>query len=400
MPDGSFVAVAVIAFTAPLLRELAPRLLVPAIVLELVGGIIIGPPVLDIASSTASVELFSTIGLAALLFLAGREITVDRLRGAVLRMALVSFLIAFAVAVGIGGILYAIGLAEAPLLIAVILVATSLSVIIVPLRDAGQTETAFGQSVIATAAVAEFGAVILLSFLFSTEREGFETELVHLVAFAVAIALVFALLRGGQRIKRLTAAIDRLAEGSAQIKVRGDLALLAIVVGLATELGLESILAAFAVGVVRGMSSPQEAEDADPVSDAKLDAVALGVFVPFFFVSSGLDFRIDELLGSAEGLILLPGFLLALLAVHLLPAYFHRTSFGAGLELSAGLLAATSLSFVIVATQIGLELDILSADTATALVGAGLVSVVIFPALALASIRDDQPAPRPDRPAS
>ena len=213
---------------------------------------------LGIAESTEAVELFSTIGLAALLFLAGREIDVARLRGALLKRAAGSFLVAFVIGTAIGGILYALELVEAPLLIAVILVATSLSVIIVPLRDAGETETRFGQAVIATAAFAEFGAVILLSFLFSTERGGFETEIVHLAFFGLAALVVFLVLAHGPRIERLRAAMERLQEGSAQIRVRGDFALLAIVVGLAVELGLESILAAFAVGVIRGMTSPRD----------------------------------------------------------------------------------------------------------------------------------------------
>jgi Kef-type K+ transport system membrane component KefB len=385
MPDGSFVAVAVVAFTAPLLRELVPALIVPAVVLELLGGILIGPHVLDIAQSTEAVELFSTIGLAALLFLAGREIDVALLRGPLLKRATGSFIAAFAIGTVIGGVLYALELVEAPLLIAVILVATSLSVIIVPLRDAGETETRFGQAVIATAAVAEFGAVILLSFLFSTEREGFETEVVHLIAFGLATVVVFLVLTQGRRVGRLRAAMERLQEGSAQIRVRGDFALLAIVVGFAVELGLESILAAFAVGVIRGMTSPSK-EDEAGLEAAKIDAIALGIFVPFFFVGSGINFRVDELTGSAEALLLVPAFVIAFLAVHMIPAVAL-----AGAErrysIAEGLLTATSLSFVIVATQIGLELEIIAPDTATALVGAGLATVIIFPALALRRIK-------------
>ena len=386
MPDGSFVAVAVVAFTAPLLRELAPALLVPAVVLELLGGILIGPHVLGIAESTQAVELFSTIGLAALLFLAGREIDVARLRGALLRRASGSFVIAFVIGAAIGGILYALELVEAPLLIAVILVATSLSVIIVPLRDAGETETRFGQAVIATAAFAEFGAVILLSFLFSTERGGFETEIVHLAVFGLAAFVVFLVLAHGPRVERLRTAMERLQEGSAQIRVRGDFALLAIVVGLAIELGLESILAAFAVGVIRGMTSSRESDDAG-LEDAKLDAVALGIFVPFFFVGSGIDFRVDELTGSAEALLLVPGFVIAFLAVHMIPAVSLARAAERPYAIAEGLLTATSLSFVIVATQIGLELQILKPDTATAMVGAGLATVIFFPALALRRIK-------------
>ena len=151
MPDRSFVIVAVIAFLAPFVRELLPPLGIPSIVFELVGGIIVGPQVLAIAETTPPVELFSQIGLAALLFLAGREIQVDQLRDVRLRRAVEQFgigmLLAGAIAIALG----ATGLVEKPLLIAIVFAATSLSIIIVPLRETGVSRTEFGQQVIATA---------------------------------------------------------------------------------------------------------------------------------------------------------------------------------------------------------------------------------------------------------
>src|SRR5712691_1287153 len=218
MPDFSFVVVAVIAFTAPVLRELIPKLFVPAIVLELLGGIIVGPQVLDIAHSSQPVELFSTIGLAALLFLAGREIDVQRLRGAVLERGLACFALGFMIAAAISAPLHEIGLIKTPLLVAVILVATSLSVIIVPLRDQGEVNTAFGQQVIATAAIAEFSSVILLSFFYSNERTGPGTEILHLSAFALLAIVVFVTITQGGRSERLNGALARLRESSAQIQ--------------------------------------------------------------------------------------------------------------------------------------------------------------------------------------
>jgi Kef-type K+ transport system membrane component KefB len=391
MPDFSFVVVAVIAFTAPVLRELVPRLFVPSIVLELVLGIIVGPQVLGIAHSSQAVDLFSTIGLAALLFLAGREIDVPKLRGEVLERALACFALGFMIAAAIAAPLHEVGLIKTPLLVAVILVATSLSVIIVPLRDAGEVNTAFGQQVIATAAIAEFSSVILLSFFYSNERAGYGTELVHLSAFVLLAIVVFVAVSQGGRNRRLNEALARLRESSAQIQTRADLALIAIVVGIASQLGLESILAAFTVGVIRGMT-----EERDEGSQQKREAVALGIFVPFFFVSSGLDFQLDELFATVGGVIRLPVFVLALLAVHLIPALLYRRTMGTRMALAAGLLQATSFSFVIVATQIGLQLHVMVQATATALVGAGLISVVAFPAIAFAILRNergDQPLP-------
>jgi Kef-type K+ transport system membrane component KefB len=389
MPDFSFVVVAVIAFTAPVLRELIPRLFVPAIVLELVLGIIVGPQVLGIAHSSQPVELFSTIGLAALLFLAGREIDVGRLRGEVLERGLACFALGFMIAAAIAAPLHEVGLIKTPLLVAVILVATSLSVIIVPLRDEGEINTGFGQQVIASAAIAEFASVILLSFFYSNERTGPGTELVHLSAFALLAIVVFVAVSQGGRSERLSDALERLRESSAQIQTRGDLALVAIVVGITSELGLESILAAFTVGVIRGMT-----EERDAGAEQKREAVALGIFVPFFFVSSGLDFQLDELFATIGGVIRLPVFVLALLAVHAIPALIYRRTMGTRMAIAAGLLQATSFSFIIVATQIGLQLDIMVQATATALVGAGLISVVAFPAIAFALLGDEG---RPDQ---
>lgn len=384
-PYTSFVIVAVIAFLAPLIRAMAPWFLVPAIVLELVGGIIVGPHGLGIASSTEPVQVFSTVGLACLLFLAGREIQIDRLRGALLTTSLAGFAISFALAFIAALALHAVGLIKTPLLVAIILVATSLSVIIVPLKDARETDTDWGQQVIASAAVAEFGAVILLSFFYSGQRAGPGTEIFHLCVFAVlAGLLLFSLTRGAQ-FKRITDAIRRLEGTSAQIGVRGDFALIAVVAGVASQLGLETILAAFTVGVIRGMTSSR-----DERQEERLDAVTLGIFIPFFFIDSGLDFDLGALFSSVSAFIRLPLFVLAVLIVRGLPALIYRARFATRRTAAAGLLQATSLSFIVVATQIGLTLNVMYPATATALVGAGLITVMIFPALAFALIGEPE----------
>ena len=375
----SFVIVAVIAFVAPLIRGMAPQILVPAIVLELVAGIIVGPHGLGLAESTGPVNVFSTVGLACLLFLAGREIQVERLRGALLTTSLAGFAISFALAFGCAAALHAVGLIKTPLLVAIVFVATSLSIIIVPLKDAHETNSDFGQQVIAAAAIAEFGAVVLLSFFYSGDREGAATELLHLSLFVLAAAMIFLTLARGASLRRVTSAISRLEGTSAQIRVRGDFALVAVVAGVASQLGLEMILAAFTVGLIRGMTSGK-----DERQEERLDAITLGIFIPFFFVDSGLNFNVGALFASTSAFIRLPLFLLAILIVRALPALLYRRRFVTRRTAAAGLLQATSLSFIVVATQIGLMLDIMYPATATALVGAGLITVMIFPTLALA----------------
>jgi Kef-type K+ transport system membrane component KefB len=391
----SFVIVAVIAFVAPLIRGMAPQILVPAIVLELVAGIIVGPHGLGLAESTGPVNVFSTVGLACLLFLAGREIQVERLRGALLTTSLAGFAISFALAFGCAAALHAGGLIKTPLLVAIVFVATSLSIIIVPLKDAHETDSDFGQQVIAAAAIAEFGAVVLLSFFYSGEREGAATELLHLSLFVLAAAMIFLSLTRGASLRRITDAINRLEGTSAQIRVRGDFALVAVVAGVASQLGLETILAAFTVGLIRGMTSAK-----DERQEERLDAVTLGIFIPFFFVDSGLNFNVGALFASTSAFIRLPLFLLSILIVRALPALLYRRRFVTRRTAAAGLLQATSLSFIVVATQIGLMLDIMYPATATALVGAGLITVMIFPTLALALLgkREGRAAAEPATP--
>jgi Kef-type K+ transport system membrane component KefB len=164
-----------------------------------------------------------------------------------------------------------------------------------------------------------------------------------------------------------------------QIRVRGDFALVAVVAGVASQLGLETILAAFTVGLIRGVTSGR-----DELQEERLDAITLGIFIPFFFVDSGLNFDVGALFASTSAFIRLPLFLLAILIVRALPALLYRRRFVTRRTAAAGLLQATSLSFIVVATQIGLMLDIMYPATATALVGAGLITVMIFPTLALA----------------
>ena len=385
----SFVIVAVIAFLAPLIRAMAPQILVPAIVLELVGGIIVGPHGIEIASSTPPVEVFSTVGLACLLFLAGREIQVDKLRGPLLTTSVAGFAISFVLAFGTASVFHAVGLVKTPLLVAIVFVATSLSIIIVPLKDARETDTEWGQQVIAAAAVAEFGAVILLSFFYSGERSGPGTEIFHLSLFVVLAGLVLFSLTRGSQFKRLTDAMQRLEGTSAQIGVRGDFALIAVVAGVASQLGLETILAAFTVGVIRGMTSGKD-ERREERREERLDAVTLGIFIPFFFVDSGLHFDIGALFQSVSSFIRLPLFVLAVLIVRALPALIYRSRFATRRTAAAGLLQATSLSFIVVATQIGLMLNIMYPATATALVRAGLITVMVFPALAFSLLGETE----------
>ena len=206
--DNLLIVVAV-AFAAPLILGLFPRVLLPSVVLEIIAGIVIGPSVLGIVEIDESISVISVIGLAFLLFLAGLEIEFDKLRGQVLRITLLGFAVSFAIAVLVALILKATGLIETPLLIAIILCATSLGVLIPVLKDAGQISTTFGQLIVAAGTIADFGAVILLSIFFSGEG-GIGSTLLLIGSLLLLAVVVYIAVRTTERSSLIRQDLVRL----------------------------------------------------------------------------------------------------------------------------------------------------------------------------------------------
>jgi Kef-type K+ transport system membrane component KefB len=186
----NLLVVVAVAFTAPLLLGLAPALRLPAVVLEIVAGIAVGPSGLGWVEVDDAVSVLSVIGLAMLLFLAGLEIELRELRGRVLRASLLGFAVSFAIAVAIAVTLDAAGLVTEPLFVAIVLAATSLGIIVPILKDTGEVGSRFGQLVIAASTIADFATIILLSLLFSRESTSATAQVVLLVAMFAAVALV------------------------------------------------------------------------------------------------------------------------------------------------------------------------------------------------------------------
>jgi Kef-type K+ transport system membrane component KefB len=383
LPEFTGVAVvAAVALGAPLALGLLPALRLPAIVLEILLGIAIGPQVLGWVTIDTPIEVLSLLGLAFLLLLAGLEVDYDRFGGRLLRVAALGYLVSFALALAIGFGLDATGLVDSPLLIGIALSATALGVVIPVLKDAGEVETQFGQLVVAGASVAEIATIVLLSLFFSGESGSFGSRLVLLGLFAFLALAVFAAVAGAEHSRRLSATLLRLQDTTAEIRIRAAFLLLAVFVAFAEGFGLEAILGAFLAGAIiklvdrdRGMTHPQFRR--------KLEAVGYGVFVPFFFVATGIRFDLDALLASGTAIALIPIFLGALLVARGLPALVYRPLVTQGQTVAAGLLQATSLGFLVVAGQIGVELGLVGPAAYAALVAAGLLSVLLFPVAAL-----------------
>jgi Kef-type K+ transport system membrane component KefB len=385
----NLLIVAAAAFAAPLTLGLVPALRLPAVVLEIVLGIVLGPSVLGWANVDEPVQLMSLLGLAFLLLLAGLEVEFEQFRGRLLKLAGLGFGVGFGLAIVYALGLQAAGLVKSPLLIAIIASATSLGIVIPVLKDSDEASTQFGQIVLAGASIADVATIVLLSLFFSEESSGLGARLALLGAFAAFVLAIGAAVLGAEHSRRLSAALLRLQDTTAQIRVRGAFVLLVGFVVLAEKFGLEAILGAFMAGAVLKLVD-RDRMMTHTHFHQKLAEAGFGIFIPFFFVASGLNFDGKALFAKSSTLALVPIFVGLLLAARALPALLYRPLLDSRRVAAAGLLQATTLGFIVVASQIGMELGLIARGTGAAFIAAGLVSVLLFPLTALTLLRSER----------
>ena len=398
MPTVHFtnlLIVVAVGFLAPLALGFFPRVRLPSIVLELVLGIAIGPSVLGWVEPDLAVSILALVGLAFLLFLSGLEIDFERLRGRILRLTSIGFAVSFGIAIVLGLGLKAGGFVKSPLFVAIVLVASSVGVLVPVLKDSGDISSSFGQLVIAAASIAEFGSIILLSLFFSSNGSASTAgTLILLGGFGLVVLLVGLAIAGVEHSMSFTQVLQGLQDTTAEIRVRAAFVLLIGFAALAETVGLETILGAFAAGALLSLIDRDQAMT-HPELRVKLEAIGFGVFIPIFFVASGVRFDLHALFASASTLALVPLFLLAIYLARGLPALLYVGLLGRSRSLIAGVLQSTSLTFIVAATQIGLGLGVVSHASASGLVAAGLLSVAISPTVGLVLLRRRQPRARP-----
>jgi Kef-type K+ transport system membrane component KefB len=378
---NSVLIIAGISVLVPVVLGLLPRLPVPGAVLMVIGGIVVGPSVLNWARIDAPVEVLSDLGLGMLLFLAGLEIDVERLRSPLTRLAGVAFGCSAALAALCAVLFWLPGPETQPILLAIIFMSTSAGLLLPLLKDAGQGSTEFGQLIMTAAAVAEIVPILLLSLLFSADSETPADKIVSLAVFLALLVLIGLAVFRVRKLHRLDRMLDRLEGRSGQLRLRAALALALACGLLAYRFGFASILGAFAAGLLVRII---EFSGREPNKEflIKLDGIGFGFLIPIFFVSTGVAFQLKGLEQQPGALAEVPLFLLALLVVRGVPALLYVRAVGRRRAAAGGLLQATTLTFVIVATVIGEQTGKLTAATSAALVAAGLLSAALFPAVA------------------
>lgn len=383
----NLIIVAAIAAGVPLTLGVL-RIPVPGPVLEIVLGIALGPAALGVLEVDQTVRVASVLGLGFLLFLAGLEIDVQRFRGEQAHAALTGLALTVALGLAAGYVLLGVGLAKNPLLVGIALMATSLGLVVPVLKDAGEADRPVGQLAIAGASTGEVTAVVLLSIFFSQRGGALGGRLLLLGLLLLVVVAAAVSVLSAERSRGVVALVERLADTTAQIRIRLAVLLLVGLAVIAEKLGFEAILGAFLAGLLLRLID-REASTRHPHFQVKLEGIGYGFLIPVFFVASGVTFNLDILLDHPATLLRVPLYLALLLVVRGLPAEVaYRQALGRRERVAAGLLQASSLPFIVAATQIGLAVGAVTAANAAALVAAGLVSVLVYPVIALRLLRD------------
>lgn len=374
---------------APLVADrLARFVVIPSVVLEILLGLLVGPQVLGWATEGPLITFIADFGLAMLMFLAGYEIDFDRLQGTPLRLAGVGWLCSLVLGLGFGILIH--GFTFASLVVGLALTTTALGTILPIVRDRGLLGTRLGPRILAVGGFGEFGPIIAIALLLSGNAPT-QTGLL-LAAFAlVALAAVWLALR--PRSKWLVRLVTVTVGTSVQLAIRFAVCTIIVMLWVAYELTLDVLLGAFVAGIVVRLaittSHPREAE----VVQSKLEAIAFGMFVPFFFVVTGMRFDLRALLDNPAALLLVPVFVGLFLVVRGGPILLlHRKDLDRAAARRLALLGSTALPIVVALTTIGTDTGVMRASTAAALVGAAMITVLVFPLLAvrgLSGLRQD-----------
>ncbi len=385
----NFLVVVAAIVLAPLIVDAIARVKVPVVVVEIALGIVIGPHVLGLAQRDAFVEGLGHLGLAFLFFLAGFEIDFGRIRGQPLTLAAYGWLLSLALSLAVAAALYATDVIVLVRYVAIAMTTTAIGTLMPMLRDAGEVETPLGRFILAAGALGEFGPIVLTALLLSHENSQIGTLLL-LITFGGVVLLAIRLAQRWHPVSIVRLA-RRTMNSSAQLPMRLSVLVLIALISVAVTLRLEFLLGAFAAGVIVAQAIKDiEHDDLEPLR-IKYEGVSFGLFVPIFFVVTGMTFDLPALFSSVRSMLELPLFLALFLVVRGLPAWLlYRRVLPEASRRALALLSATQLPLTVAITALGLQQQQMRPSTAAAMVGAGMLSVFVFPLLALTLLHPRQ----------
>jgi len=385
---ASLLAVVTVAAITPILVAVVPGH-VPQVVVLIFGGILIGPEALDLAEY-GDIELFSNLGLGFLFLMAGYELDPSLLRQREGRLALVAWVITALIALGTVGLLEWAGFVKAFVPISIALTTTALGTLLPILRDNGMLGGRFGRYVFGSGAVGEMLPVIAIALFLGTYNSLVEVLGIAAVGGAAFLLSVLPRYIANTRVGRI---VEEGQDETAQTTLRLTIVLLVALLFLSEEFGLDIVLGAFFAGMVLRRWRPGDVVGLEH----KLDAVGYGFFIPVFFVSSGINLDVISIVEDPLRPLV---FLVLLLLVRGLPTLFvYRKDLNGVRRTQLMLISATALPLLVALADIGVGNGSMLPENGAALVGAGVLSVALFPLIAVRLQRRALDSEEPSTPA-
>jgi Kef-type K+ transport system membrane component KefB len=367
-----------VAALAPFIAEATRRIGLSVVVIEILLGVAIGPQGLGWANaSQGAAPTLAIFGMGFLFFVAGMEIDLYAIR-AELKYALLAWVAAFVCAYGAARGMRAAGLIENAPAVAIALATTALGVLVPILKDAGVLESPFGRHVMAAGVMGELGPIVAMSLALST-RNAADIQAGFTLTFIAVVAVVYW---ASSRIL-VTGVLSFLRSAmlrSGQLPVRIAVLLMVVLAVLAEELGVDLALGALAAGMIIGLALR---DTGDHAMHHKLEAIAFGFVVPVFFIVSGMKLDVRSIFADPQGLALLAAAFVSLVAVRIPGVLLYRGVLGGRQAMAHALYSATTLSLIVAITGIAVAGGLMKPSVAAPLVGAGMLTVLLFPAIAL-----------------
>jgi Kef-type K+ transport system membrane component KefB len=367
-----------VAVLAPLLAEIPTPFKVPVVVLEVLLGIVIGPYVLNLVHFDGFVETMFDFGMAATLFMGGMELDLADIKGRPMLLAVGGWAISVLLSVMIVSLLHAVPHVRTPLVVAMAMCTTGLGVVAPGFRDGGLLGTAFGRFVLAAGTLGEVGPIVAMSLLLSQQYSIWQ-EGAFLLIFLIIIAAALAV-GIGARPPKVLEILGRHMNKSTQLPVRISVLMLAGLLFLAQKFGFENFTGAFAAGMILGTATRGERGS---VLREKMETLSFGWFYPFFFVGAGIQFDLAALGHNLPTMLLVPTFAVLFLVIRGIPALLYRGNVDTAQLLPFAFSSAVpSLTIIVVITQMGVRAKSMTPDVAAAMIGAAMLSMLLFPTIA------------------
>jgi Kef-type K+ transport system membrane component KefB len=372
----SVVLVLLASTLGALLSRLHGRIVLPTVMVEIALGIVIGPHALDIATVNGFLDILSKFGLAFLFFVAGIEVVEAKVARRLLRLGTIGWAISLVIALSAGVILQAAGVDAEWWLLGIALCTTALGTLVPILSDAGLLSTPLGSAVLGTGIAGEFWPIIFIS-IFLTGAYGAAKEVLLLVGFG-AVVLLAAWVVLSARPLRVIRVLQETAYTTGQTAVRGSIFILAALVLLALDAGFDFVLGAFAAGLVVGLvlDSPE-----GQIVRLRLEGIGFGLLIPVYFVVTGMEFDLESFL-TVRGLALGALFLGLFLVTRGAAALLWWKALETRETMALALCGATGLPLIVAIVGLGTESGAITPAVGASLVGAGMVSVLVYPILA------------------